>query len=148
MKKFMVICMSMILMLSISSVSFADNDGLKVASGQEIENETEFTTLDNTPINDVHHVSRSAFENTFSLSPSNGKELNVFVKNNHRSKTVKFKVEHIGYKDHGYVEVGPGEGRTRNFTMNSGGGMSGKWKVYVTSSDGHEMDINVSARQF
>lgn len=100
-------------------------------------------------ISNAGHTGTSAYENSFTLSPSNGKSLNVWVKNNNSSKTVYFQVTRTDNgQDFGAIALGPGQQDTRNFTMNDNSGMQGKWKVYVYTKDGHNMNINVSARQF
>lgn len=100
-------------------------------------------------INNVNYIGTSAYDTTFTLAPENGTKLNVWVKNNHSSKTVKFKVVHeTTNTDYGYVNVAAGDNRTRTFSLPSGGGLSGKWRVYVTSNDGHQMNLTISARQY
>lgn len=105
----------------------------------------DITILEVTPINNDHYTG-TAYERTFTCDPDNGKKLNIYVKNN-GTTTVKFKVTH-GSQDFGYVNVSGGSGKTRTFTMNDGGGISGEWTVYVTTDTGARMDINVNARQF
>ncbi len=90
-----------------------------------------------------------SFQKHFTLAPGNGKELNICVKNNHSSKSVRFIVERTdNNQDFGYVTIEPGTSSTRNFTMKDGEGMEGTWKVYVTSNDGHRMDLFIHAGQF
>lgn len=127
------------------STDIKPGDSIEVPSSSD----PEITPFNVTLIDNVKHSGKTAYEKTFELSPGNGKELNIYVKNNHSSKKVKFKVERTDNgQDFGYVTIEPGGSKTRNFTMDSGKGMSGKWKVYVTSDDGHVMDLLINARQF
>ncbi|MDG0873357.1 hypothetical protein L5D93_13090 [Paenibacillus thiaminolyticus] len=150
MKKIMGICLAMVLILSLSSVSFAGNHEVKVVSAQEVEyGDEEFTIFDAKLIDNVNHTGKGAYTGLFTCSENNGKKLNIYVKNNNSSGTVKFSVSQTSTDtDYGVEDVGPGKGKTRTFTMPSGAGVSGDWKVYVYTEDGHEMDINVNARQF
>lgn len=163
MKKLTGICLAMmlfILIILLSSISFAKEEGLKSGnedstvsersvdspSGpQEIEYESGVHSPYNVIfISNANQVGASAFENSFTLSPSNGSKLNIHVKNNNRSGTVMFKVSQ-GTQDFGYVDVAAGKDLTRTFTMTDGSGMTGDWKVYITTNDGHVMDISVDA---
>ena len=162
-----------VLMLSIASITFASDipvegeavegvaperpvqtgenipvEGVPALIEDEIGGDTEIVPFDRQVIN-VNHIGSTAFDQSFTLYPTDGDRLNVHVKNNHSSKTVLFKVVHTSTNtDFGYKPLGPGEQLTRPFTMIGGGGMSGTWRVYVTSNDGHSMNINVSARQY
>lgn len=161
-----------VLMLSIASVTFASNipiegvaperpvpigenipvegvEGLSALVEDDIGGDREIVPFDRQLINNVGYTGSSAFDQSFTLYPADGDQLNVYVKNNHSSKTVLFKVIHTSTNtDFGYKSLGPGEQLTRNFSMTDGSGMSGTWRVYVTSNDGHSMNLNVSARQF
>jgi hypothetical protein len=122
------------------------NAGLKAASAQEIENEIGITPYDVQFISNANQTGATAYMNSFTCSPSNGRALNIYVKNNNSAGTVKFKV-YQGSQDFGYVDIDAGQSRARTFIMTDGSGITGDWKVYVTTSDGHSMDINVSAGQ-
>lgn len=155
----------MVLILSLSLVSCSNNDGSKVASVQEIEGvgtsilptdsqvdaqeikDDKTIPLNNGSFINSQQLGTSAFENSFVCAPGNGKTLNVYVKNNNKSGTVIFKVLKDN-QDFEYVDVSASKGVSRTFTMTDGSGMSGDWKVYVTTRDGHSIDINVKAGQY
>ncbi|CAH1195544.1 hypothetical protein PAECIP111893_00714 [Paenibacillus plantiphilus] len=149
-----------VVLLLLSSISLAKEENYKAGSEdaaasersvnlpsgpQEIQYESGVDSPYNVIfINNANQVGASSFENSFTPSPSNGSKLNIQVKNNNRSGTVMFKVSQ-GTQDFGYVDVAAGKGLTRTFTMRDGSGMTGDWKVYVTTNDGHVMDISVDA---
>ncbi|WP_019121661.1 hypothetical protein [Brevibacillus massiliensis] len=73
-----------------------------------------------------------AYAKEFTPSPDNGKEFNVWGKNNHSSMTVKLKATHVDSDtDFGYKSIGPRDEIVRRFYMPDGSGLSGKWKVYL-----------------
>ncbi|GAA5416516.1 hypothetical protein Pryu01_01551 [Paraliobacillus ryukyuensis] len=97
----------------------------------------------------LSHTGYDAFSRSFTLQPEDGEDLNIWVKNNHRSKTVYFRVERTDNgQDFGDRKLGPGDQLTRTFDMKNGNGLQGTWRVYVYTKDGHNMDIDVSARQY
>ncbi|MWC27581.1 hypothetical protein [Paenibacillus sp. MMS18-CY102] len=139
--------MVMVLVFSFSSVVSAAPTSSTTGEGPSIYGPT-IVPFDVQLINGVGHTGCSAYEKSFTLSPDNGDNLNVWVKNNHSTKTVYFKVERTdNNQDFRAVAVGSGDQLTRTFFMTGGGGMQGTYKVYVYTTDGHNMDITVSARQ-
>jgi hypothetical protein len=112
---------------------------------QEIEYERDTSTpYDVAYISDARQRGKGAFQNTFTSSPSKGTKLNMHVKNNNSSGTVILKIGR-GTEDFGFVDVEAGKGLSKTFAMADGSGISGDWEVYVTTRDGHSMDINVNA---
>ncbi|MED0681454.1 hypothetical protein [Aneurinibacillus thermoaerophilus] len=107
--------------------------------GKEVDNKLLSVTL----IDDAYHKGRDSFERTFTCSPSNGTLLNIHVKNKGSGK-VRLKIYHNGYEKRNIL-IDPGTSTTEPFSNINGVG--GNWKVYVTTDDGHEMDIFVRARQ-
>ncbi|MDQ0092058.1 hypothetical protein J2T12_005502 [Paenibacillus anaericanus] len=165
MKIFFGVYLAMILLLSLSLVSCDKKDGVKFDSVQQIESEGINTPLTESQENgqeieselgksaynvsfiSVQQSGKGAFENSFTTSPENGKTLNVYVENNDRSGTVIFQVLK-GTQDFGFIDVSAGKDASRTFSMTDGSGLSGDWKVYVTTRDGHFFDINVTAGQY
>ncbi|OAB44418.1 hypothetical protein [Paenibacillus glacialis] len=165
MNKFKGIYLIMVLILSTTLVSCANNAEVEIASVQEIESLITPTLPTDSPIDaqeiiddkdipsndgsfiNSRQLGTTAFENSFSCTSSNAKTLNVYVKNNNKSGTVIFQLLK-GNQDFEFVDVGAGKAVSRTFTMTDGSGMSGDWKVYVTTRDGHSMDINVKAGQY
>ncbi|TDQ39815.1 hypothetical protein [Aureibacillus halotolerans] len=97
-------------------------------------------------------VSGKFFGPDWDLAPGNGDELNVLVRNNHASSPVELEVIYTPLEgivqEFGPYEIDPSWRRTQNFTMTDGNGMEGNWEIYITSQDGHTMNLNVSAGQF
>ncbi|KGE17680.1 hypothetical protein [Paenibacillus wynnii] len=110
---------------------------------QEIEFEKNSTQYDVILINDTRTVGGS-FESSFTCPPSNDVRIDVSIKN--RKGTVKFKV-YYGSKDFGFVDIKEGQDLTRSFKLTNSHTESERWKVYVTTADGHGIDIDVKARQ-
>lgn len=87
-----------------------------------------------------------SFENSFTAVPDYGTELEIYLKNNSASGIVIFNV-YCGTHEYGFVEVKAGQALTRTFRMSDGTGVSGDWKVYATTRDGHRIDISGEAGQ-
>lgn len=157
--------MTIVLILSLSSISLANNEGSKEAAthetgslevtaistdsrieAHEIAFDKENQAYNVQYILDTNQKGKSAFTNSFTSSTSNGTSLNITVNNNNPSGTVIFNV-YRGEEDFGFVDVKAGQDITRSFAMIDDSGISGDWKVYVTTRDGHSMDINVHAGQ-
>jgi len=113
---------------------------------QEIKYEMGLSSPNDTIlINNIRNVG-GAYNSSFVCSPGNGTTLNIYVRNNNSTGVVKFNV-YYGDKDFGMVDIGAKKGITRTFKMTESDGESSKWKVYVTTTDGHSIDINVNAKQ-
>lgn len=155
---------SMALLLSLLLVACTNNNESKVTTEQVVEG-TDSATIhtasqvdaqevedkktiksNNGSLIDAKH-SGSAFKSYFTCTPDMGNHLNVYVKNNNTSGNVIFKVLKDN-QDFEFVDVSAGRGVSRTFTLTDDTSMSGDWKVYVTTTDGHAIDIDVSAGQF
>ncbi|WP_019910167.1 hypothetical protein [Paenibacillus sp. HW567] len=88
----------------------------------------------------------SSFENYFTAVPDYGTELKIHLKNNGASGIAIFNV-YRGSHAYGFVEVKAEQELTRTFRMSDGSGVSGDWKVYATTRDGHRIDISAEAGQ-
>lgn len=146
MKKGLTMLLALVMMFSLASISFATT--VPAASVEVSPNEEgEVTILDVIYI-DAGHTGATAFDESFTVSPSGGENLNIYV-NNNGSSSVQFLVERTDNgQNFGAVTVGSSSQRTRTFTMEDGGGMQGTWRVYVYTTDGSNMDIDVRARQY
>jgi len=107
----------------------------------------EITILDTIYI-DASHSGKTGYDKTITISADSDKTLNIWVKNN-GSSSVKFFVEHLDSNTQYSTEtVSAGSQLTRTFSMPSGGYLYGKFRIYVYTTDGSEMDINVRARGY
>ncbi|MBD3921356.1 hypothetical protein H8B09_21485 [Paenibacillus sp. PR3] len=99
-------------------------------------------------ISQVTHNGASAYYNEFSTAPENGRNLNIYVSNN-GTGMVKFDVKRNGVKLE-TVDIAAGTGKLRSFTelADSAIGLSGDWEVYVYTTDGAKMNLNVNAPQY
>lgn len=99
-------------------------------------------------ISQVTHTGAGAYYNEFTTAPENGRNLNIYVSNN-GTGTVKFDVKRNGEKLE-TVDVAAGTGKLRSFTELSASaiGLSGDWEVYVYTTDGAKLNLNVSAPQY
>ncbi|AOK92042.1 hypothetical protein [Paenibacillus polymyxa] len=159
MKKILTVSLSAALMLSLSATSFADNSYIANAEqsisatqdqgnadGNEVKDTCLITPMDVITIPAVHHIGKGAFKDFFTLSPQNGKKLNIYTKNN-GSSTVYLSVK-VNGQDFGETTIPAGGQKTRNFEQLVGIGLSGNYKVYIYNNDGSLYDLNISARQF
>ncbi|GGF74669.1 hypothetical protein GCM10010912_19880 [Paenibacillus albidus] len=105
---------------------------------------SEVSILESQVIN-THHTG-GAFQNEFTLAPSNGSSLKVWMQNN-SNVSVQFQVTRNGsvYFD---VPVAARSQEPISFEDQLGIGLTGTYKVYIYSTNGTSLDINVSARQF
>ncbi|GMK42390.1 hypothetical protein PCCS19_54490 [Paenibacillus sp. CCS19] len=99
-------------------------------------------------ISQVTHTGVGAYYNEFSTAPENGRNLNIYISNN-GTGTVKFDVTRNGEQLE-TVDVAAGSGKLRSFTelAASAVGLSGDWEVYVYTTDGTAMNLNVNALQY
>jgi len=144
-KKGFTLLLTLAMMFALASISSAT----PVASveGPSSDEGEEVTILDVIYI-DASHSGETAFDQSFTVSPNSGKSLNIWVQNNGDS-SVQFLVERTDNgQDFGAVTVGAGSQRTRTFYMEDGSHMQGTWRVYVYTTDGSDMDIDVRARQY
>lgn len=159
MRNILTVLLSAALLLSLSAVSFADNSYItnveqSVSTAQEQgktgQNQVKDThviiPMDVVTIPAVHHTGKGAFRDSFTLSPQNGKKLNIFVKNN-GSSIVYLNVK-VNGQDFGDSTIPAGGQKTRNFEQLVGTGLSGNYEVYIYNNVGSLYDLNISARQF
>lgn len=88
----------------------------------------------------------NAYENTFTTMPEQGSKLTVKVHNKNSTGHVMLKV-YRGTEEFGYADVKAGTEGTRTFAMHDGRGVTGDWKVYITSRDGQIMNLQIRAGQ-
>ena len=144
--KFFTLLLVFVMMFSLASISFASS-ATKTVEGPSNGDGGDVTILDVTYI-DAGHTGKSAFDQSFTVSPNSGKNLNIWVQNN-GSSSVEFLVERTDNgQDFGVRTVKAGSQLTRTFVMEDGGHMQGTYRVYVYTKDGSEMDIKVRARQY
>lgn len=123
--------------------------GLRETAGEALEMVSKADTLSQDGvffIRDSRSRGKGGFESTFTCVPEYGKELSIRIKNNGSSGIIIANVIR-GSHEYGYVDVKAGQSITRTFHMADGGGISGEWKVYLTTQDGHETDLNIAAEQ-
>ncbi|SDX74650.1 hypothetical protein [Paenibacillus sp. CF384] len=97
-------------------------------------------------INPTHHTG-GAYTGSFTTAPANGKFLNVWVQNL-SSSTVYLTIKRNNVEFISPIAIAGSTQRTQQFEEQVAAGISGNWQVYVYSSTGNLLDINVSARQF
>lgn len=88
----------------------------------------------------------NSYENTFTTMPEQGSKLTVKVHNKNSTGHVMLKV-YRGTEEFGYADVKAGTEGTRTFAMHDGRGVTGDWKVYITSRDGQIMNLQIRAGQ-
>lgn len=88
----------------------------------------------------------NTYENTFTTMPEQGSKLTVKVHNKNSTSHVMLKV-YRGTEEFGYADVKAGTEGTRTFAMHDGRGVTGDWKVYITSRDGQIMNLQIRAGQ-
>lgn len=123
--------------------------GLKETAGEALEMTSGADTFSQDGvywIQDSRQQGKGGFKCFFTTVPEYGKELNVRIKNNGRSGTFIVNVIR-GSQEYGYVDVKAGQTILRTFHMADGSGVTGDWKVYLTTQDGHETDSTIAAEQ-
>lgn len=120
-----------------------DNSTIKV----RVIDEDIFYPMDSILINSAHHTGPTAYTGDFGTSPSNGKSMNVWVKNN-ASTAVYVTISRNGSEIVSSYELKGKAQNTFNFEEFVGSGLTGNWKVYVYNKNGASYDLNINARQF
>lgn len=113
---------------------------------EEIEGDASNTPFEVQFIDVDQHQSIGAYENTFTTMPDNGKKLTVKVRNLNSWGKVILNF-YRGTEEFGYMDVKARREGIRTFAMNDGSGVTGDWKVYITTRDGHVMNLQVQAGQ-
>ncbi|MEK3965004.1 hypothetical protein NSQ91_17625 [Paenibacillus sp. FSL R7-0048] len=87
-----------------------------------------------------------AFNDSFTCTASDGVNLNIWMKNK-SSNPVQFQIKLNGsvFTD---VKIAAGEQKTISFKDMLGGGITDTFGVYIYSTTGHALNVDVSARQF
>ncbi|WP_213531651.1 hypothetical protein [Paenibacillus cisolokensis] len=135
----------LVMMFSLASISFASP--VAPVEGPSSGDGGDFSILDTIYI-DSSHSGKTAFDQSFTVSPDSDKNLNIWVKNDGSSSVDVF-VEHIDSgKQYPTYTVGSGEQLTRTFNMPDGSYLYGEFRVYVYTTDGSEMNIKVRARGY
>lgn len=148
-KKLAVVPVALALSLSGFSAAFADEAPIVPTQPPVIETETPgegdgpiITPFDVQLISPLHYTGVPAYENTFTIHPSNGENANIWVKNNSSAK-IYMKIYKNGVEEF-EVPFDAGEQKTSYiFTK-----YTNTYKIYVFSKTGHSLDFNVSARQY
>ncbi|MEK3731589.1 MULTISPECIES: hypothetical protein [unclassified Paenibacillus] len=136
--------------LSLSSFIAAFTDEAPIPSQSpvvETENPGEgegpiITPFDVQLISPFRYTGLPAYENTFTVNPSNGENVNVWIKN-YSSAKIYMKIYKNGVEVF-EIPFDVGEQKT-SYIYTS---VANTYKIYVFSKTGHSLDFNVSARQY
>ncbi|WP_054940644.1 hypothetical protein [Paenibacillus ihuae] len=93
----------------------------------------------------VHHDG-GAFNDAFTSTPSDGVNLNIWMRNN-SSYAVQFQVKINGLLITDQT-IAAGAQKTISYTDMFGVGLNGSYSIYIYSRLGYSLDVDVSARQF
>lgn len=135
---------------SASTFTFKDNiyegPGTKIKIGDGVESKGGISLFSEAyKIVPVHHIG-GAFNDSFTCTPSDGVNLNIWMRNN-SNYSVQFQV-----KMNGSVltdqTIAPGAQKTISSTDMLGVGLKESFGVYIYSKTGNSLDVDVSARQF
>ncbi|MNW25605.1 hypothetical protein D3C74_23520 [compost metagenome] len=103
--------------------------------------------MDDSPIRSAVHRGYAAYTGKFTLSPNNGKHMNIYVKNS-SSSPVYVVISRNGTEIHSDYQLGAGSQKTFYFEELVASGLSGDWEVYIYNRTGAQYDLNINARQF
>jgi len=137
--KFLTLVLGFVMMVSFASLSSASSEASDSSGG-------DFRNLDTIYI-DAGHSGKTGFDQSFTLSPDSDKNLKIWVKND-GSGSVQFLVEHIDSGVQNTETVSSGGQLTMRAYMPDGSYLYGKFRVYVYTTDGSEMNIKVRARRY
>ncbi|WP_340399647.1 hypothetical protein [Paenibacillus sp. FSL H8-0079] len=104
--------------------------------------DSNITPMDVQLIRPFNYSSYNAYEKSFTLVPDNGEDANVWIQNN-STDTIYAKIT-VGNLSPTDIPI---EKETQKTTRIGVIGTTNV-KVYIYSSTGHKMDMNISARQF
>lgn len=153
-KKSFMLLLSLLLILSTGILAFASS-----SMDQQTSKSTPYleqigydlslpapSLRDVNPINDVYYQSSASYVQSFTVNPSDGNGLNVYVENlDDIAATVDATVHAPDGGVH-TVTLSPGQHYTWNYADSEG--LSGTYKLVVSESTGDVMHIHVNARQY
>lgn len=153
-KKGFAMLLSLLLILSTGSLAFASSPSpMKVGVPDSLGNyltdgsiSLSISPRDVYPIDDVYYQSSSTYDESFSVDPSDGKKLNVYVANLSDSGTTVTAT--LYNPDGNYSSVVLSKGQQKTWTSSNPQGMSGTYRLTVTENTGDQMHIHVNVRQF
>lgn len=127
-------------------------DGMQIYTSQGksdtiVDDKLESLLRETQLINSVQHKGKSSYTGEFTTAPEQGKYLNVYCKNN-GTGTIYMTIKRNKLDFVSNLEIAPGNQRTQTFKELYKEGLTGEWEVYVFSRDGHEMSLEVSAKQY
>ncbi|KJB86863.1 hypothetical protein AZ66_16450 [Paenibacillus sp. E194] len=142
MKKSVVVISTLLMLSTFTGFASAAPDSTRIAPTQ-LETSTDSREIS---LFDVSHIGSHTFQNSFHANIHAGKRLDVDVKND-GSGTVFMTLMRDGEYYAVDIPISPGQQKTETINV-YGGFISEKWKVFINTKDGHNMDIQVSARQY
>ncbi|MGG4197410.1 hypothetical protein SAMN04488689_1263 [Paenibacillus sp. cl6col] len=142
MKKSLVIISTVLMLSTFTGFASAAPDSTRIAPTQSE------TSTDSREISlfDVSHVGYHSFQSSFHANIHAGKSLDVHVKNDGPG-TVYMTLVRDGKNYAVDIPISSGQQKTETIKV-FGGFISEKWKVFINNKDGHNMDIQVKAKQY
>ncbi|MCF7757046.1 hypothetical protein KQ941_21630 [Paenibacillus xylanexedens] len=129
----------------VSAIELEDRvQGALTTSPITVENSNDpiVAPLDVQLIRPFNYSSYNAYEKSFTLDPDNGEDADVWIQNNSTDTIyVKLTVGNLSPID---IPIKKGTQKTTRIGVID----TTNVKVYIYSSTGHKMDMNISARQF
>ncbi|HEY2492781.1 MAG TPA: hypothetical protein VGI33_07715 [Paenibacillus sp.] len=115
---------------------------IQVSDKANLTDDPIITPFDTQLISPFRYTSSNAYENTFTLTPGNGLETNIWLQNLGTSKVYMkiFKNNVLQLE----IPFNVGEQKTTNIYNT----VSSEYRIYVYNSTGAKNDFNISARQF
>lgn len=142
MKKSLVIISTVLMLSTFTGFASAAPDSTRIAPTQsETSTDSREISLFN-----VSHVGYDSFESSFHANIHAGKRLDVHVKNDGPG-TVYMTLVRDGKNYAVDIPISSGQEKTETIKV-FGGFISEKWKVFINNKDGHNMDIQVKAKQY
>lgn len=115
--------------------------------GNVVDDKIESLPFETQLINSVQHEGKSAYTGEFVTAPEQGEHLDVYCKNN-GTGTIYMTIKRNNLAFVSDLVITPGNQRTQTFKELYNEGIRGEWEVYIFSRDGHEMSLEVSAKQY
>lgn len=153
-KKGFIMLLSLLLILSTGSLAFASSPMGQPTPGSAPYLERAYyapsvpapSLRDVNPINDVYYLSTASYVQSFTVDPSDGNGLNIYVENLDDSAATVDATVHAPDGGVHTVTLSQGQHYTWNYTDPEG--LSGTYKVVISESTGDKMHIHVNARQY